>query len=185
MVSLRIAAIVVLVSSCLGCGSDGGRPAVRDDALGDEVAAALRAFNPRFEIRSAEEYTPTVRAVAAASDRTPFMLHLDLNRDGVVDFVVDGHDDRQSMLVGLLSEQDGYRVIVIRTGDLLEPQEIESWSDGVKQTGLHYSLWPNGETGFTLAFPQQSAADGTLLNDGVMIDYSFSDDVFTAATQVL
>jgi hypothetical protein len=154
--------------------------------LGEEEADALEAFNPQFKARTTEDYSSTIQADALNNDRQPFMLRLDANHDGTADVVLDGHDDQHNILLCLLSSPGGYDVLVIRESSLLVPDEVKSWNDGVKESGLNYYLWPNQEgAGFTLAFPQQSDSEGNLLNDGFMIDYTFSDGAFTEKSQVL
>lgn len=154
--------------------------------LDERMTAALEAFNPRFQIRTTEDYSPKIRKDAVNNERRPFMLRLDANRDGADDLILDGHDDRQNILLCLLSGTTGYEVLVVREGRLLVPGEVESWNDGVKETGLNYFLWSHrAGGGFTLAYPQQSDPAGKLLRDGFMIDYAFEDGAFTEKSQVL
>ena len=168
--------VAMIVVCCLGCV-----PA----SLGDEITDALEAFNPQFKARTPQDYSPTIQADAGKNDRQPCMLRIDVNRDGVADVILDGHDDRHNLLLGLLSSPDGFDVVVIRESNLVVPGDVESWNDGVKESGLNYYLWPHPSgTGFTLAYPQQSDSEGALLKDGFVIDYTFSDGAFTAKSQV-
>ena len=150
------------------------------------MAAALKKFNPQFVSWKSQDYSPTIQKNATKNKRRPHALELDVNAAGKIDLILDGHDDKKSILLCLVSKSEGYDVVVIRERDLLNPNELENWKDGDKEIGLNYYLWPHKKgTGFTVAYPQQSDSEGNLLQDGVMIDYVFKDGEFQENYQIL
>ncbi|MBI5578468.1 MAG: hypothetical protein HY895_04875 [Deltaproteobacteria bacterium] len=154
--------------------------------INKKMVAALKKYNPRFVAWKTGDYTPTIQKDSIEKKRYPYALILDVNGDKKNDLILDGHDDKNSLLICLISTPKGYGVIVLRQIDLLNPEKLENMNDGNKETGLNYYLWPNKEgTGFTLAYPQQTDTKGNLLNDGAMIDYLFKDGEFQESYQTL
>lgn len=153
--------------------------------INKEMEAALRQFNPRFVVWETSDYAATIQKGALRDNREPYALILDVNGDRTSDLVLDGHDDKNSLLICLLSTPKGYDVVVIRQIDLRHPKEIVNFNDGVKEMGLNYYLWPNKQgTGFTLAYPQQSDSEGKLLKDGAIYDYTFENGKFHENYQI-
>ncbi len=154
--------------------------------INKKMEAALKKFNPQFVVWEAKDYSATIQKDSVENNRHPYSIVLDANEDKKDDLVLDGHDNKNNLLICLLPTPKGYDVIVIRRIDLLNPKELEVFNDGVKEMGLNYYLWPNKKgTGFTLAYPQQSDSEGNLLNDGAMIDYIFKDGRFHESCQTL
>lgn len=149
---------------------------------------ALASFNPRFQPWVATDYAPEVRHGGhqeRLKNRAPFALVTDVNGDGNDDLIVDGHDQQQSLLLGVVSQGSGYGVSIIRAAEIVDPQSLESQFSGKKERGFAYYLWlPENRSPaspiFTLAWPQQSNASGELLNDGGTVDYYFKAGHFVA-----
>ena len=152
------------------------------------IKAAISRFNPRFLPWQAIDYAPEVRHGAhqeKLKNRAPFALVTDINGDGKDDLILDGHDDQQSLLFGVLSKGSKYEVLILRVAELVDPQSLECQFAGNKQRGFAYYLWLSENQNpsapiFTLAWPQQSNAAGELLNDGGTIDYYFKAGRFEA-----
>ena len=174
----------------LSCFSQSSTPAIERKGetytltIPEAMKKALSAFNPRFQHWLAEDYCPEVRHGGPQSDlkvRAPFALIIDVNQDGTNDLILDGRDDRKSMLVAVVSKRGGYDVLLVRERDLLNPREIQNQFEGKKEIGFDYYLWRSEKTlGFMLAWPQQSDASGALLNDGGMIEFQFSNGRFVS-----
>jgi hypothetical protein len=151
-----------------------------------QMKDALAKFNSNFVIWTSIDYSPTMQKYAIEERRVPYALNLDVNGDNKSELILDGHDDKYSLLICLLSNSKGYDVIVLRQNEMNDPKEIESMNDGVKEIGLNYYLWPNKtRTGFTLAYPQQSDINGNLLVDGDVTEYTFKDGEFHESYQTL
>ena len=152
------------------------------------VQKALAKFNPRFQPWKATDYAPEVRHGGhqeKLKNRAPFALVTDANGDGKADLILDGHDHRKSLLIGVVSKGSQYEVLILRESELVDPQTLECQFDGKKQRGFAYYLWlaakkSPGSPIFRLAWPQQSNAAGELLNDGGTVDYSFKEGRFEA-----
>ncbi len=155
--------------------------------INKEMTSALKRFNNKFVHWKTNDYSRKVHMNALERKAVPWALALNVNGDKRNDIVLDGHDDKQSMLICLISEPAGYRVEVIKETPLENPRTIKSWNDGKKEKGLNYFLWPNSQssTSFTKAYPQQTDTSGKLLNDGVMYDYIFENAKFQEKYQVL
>ena len=116
---------------------------------------------------------------------------MDVNKDGKLDVILDGHDNNQAMLICIISSNTKYNVLLIDEYPKLIPREIENYTDGEKEYGLNYYLWINQQNKendfaiFTKAIPQQSDKKGNLINDGVMIDYYFKNGKFIEEKQIL
>jgi hypothetical protein len=90
---------------------------------------AIDAWNPSFVPWRERDYEPMiVRGYAFSSREAPFAVLGDYNGDGRVDVAIDGHTKTQTLTIVLLSNRnDGYRVIVIRRGPLLDPKKEPLW----------------------------------------------------------
>ena len=102
------------------------------------------------------------------------------------DVILDGHDKEKALLIGVISEKDEYRVLIIEEKRLVSPRTIENMFEGKKEYGLSYFLWTL-ETSkeikekneiFMIGYPQQTTADGELLNDGSFAIYSYFNEKF-------
>ena len=154
--------------------------------LNDQMSLALKKFNPRFEAWKPADYAPAIQKSAIEDKRLPYALILDLNKDKKNDLILDGHDDKNNLLIGILSNPEGYSVIVIFETELVSPKELVHWDSGKKQFGLNYYLWPNAEgPGFTLGYPQEEDAKGELAGDAGMGEYIFKNGKFDLTVEAL
>lgn len=154
--------------------------------LTDEMVDTLNDYNVSFKVWESKDYSHTIQNSAKAKNRQPFYLSLDVNEDSKPDLILDGRDDKHNILVCLISGPKAYKVEVLRVSELVEPAKHEVWNDGAKEKGLNYYLWPSNDgSGFTLAYPQQSDANGDLLIDGEMVEYIFSQGVFSESYQII
>lgn len=154
--------------------------------INDEMSLVLKKFNPRFEAWKPTDYVSAVQKNAMENKRPPYALILDVNKDKKNDIVLDGHDDKNNLLICFLSNPKGYTVIVIKQDDLLNPKKLGHWREGKKEFGLNYYLSPNtAGTGFTLTYPQQADAKGELAGDGAIVEYVFNNGKFDESVETL
>jgi len=136
-----------------------------------------------------EDYTPQVVNDDHQKDnprKLPFALIVDANKDNIPDVILDGHDKKKALLIGVISEKDEYRVLLIDKRKLYNPRTIENMFEGKKEYGLVYYLWSledrkaakENNAVFVVAYPQQTTADGTLLTEGYIMEYRYSNGKF-------
>ena len=169
------------------------RPIIKKDQgiiiLPEKMKKAIQAFNPTFETWKLRDYSPTIRNDDHQKDnprKLPFALIVDANKDNIPDVILDGHDKKRALLIGVISEKDEYRVVVIEEKRLVSPSTIENMFEGKTEYGLCYYLWTlehkkqtREENGvFVVAYPQQTTDDGELLNDGYIFEYIYSNGGF-------
>ena len=168
-------------------------PVIKKDqgiiVLPQKMKKAIQGFNPDFEMWKLEDYTPTILNEDHQKDnpkKLPFALIVDANKDNMPDVILDGHDKEKALLIGVISEKDEYRVLIIEEKRLVSPRTIENMFEGKKEYGLSYFLWTL-ETSkeikekneiFMIGYPQQTTADGELLNDGSFAIYSYFNEKF-------
>ena len=190
-INIFLALVTFLVSSPLASAELSGPVVSREGEVYElKLPAALKKalsnFNPRFQPWEATDYAPEVRHGGHQEQlkkRAPFALVTDANGDGKDDLILDGHDQQQSLLLGIVSQGSSYDVLIIRASELVDPQTLHCQFAGKKQQGFAHYLWlaENKRPGspiFTLAWPQQSNASGELLNDGGTVDYYFKGGRF-------
>ena len=200
------AALVMLCLACL-CGSSAragtepslavkrGEPRLR---MPMGMRSAILRAHPDFQIWRFTSFSATIRgSYMEIDDRgrselisplsAPFCLIVDVNGDGQQDLIVDGHNEVQRLILAVVSAEDGYRVLVVETYPFKEPSQIESFNDGRREVGINSYLWGgSGEASiFQLGFPQQTSADGELLNDGGFVDYHLRKGVIEAVAHTL
>jgi hypothetical protein len=157
--------------------------------LPQEMKKAIEAFNPDFEMWKLEDYTPTILKEDHQKDnpqKLPFALIVDANEDNIPDVILDGHDKEKSLLIGVISDNGGYRVLTIEEKKLVSPRTIQNMFQGKKEYGLSYFLWTLEEKKetkktneiFMIGYPQQTTADGKLLNDGAFLVYRYLNEKF-------
>jgi hypothetical protein len=157
------------------------------------MQSALQRFNPGFKTWKTADYAISVRedfADEPPHSRAPFALILDANKDGKPDVILDGHDDRNSLLLCLLSHELDYIVEILDSTDLRVPGQTVDYKNGVKDTGLCYIFsstcrWtsaknfdPNNSFVFQIVIPQRTDSAGKLINDGGSISYYFEKGKF-------
>jgi hypothetical protein len=168
-------------------------PVIKKDqgiiVLSPKMKKAIEGFNPDFEMWKLEDYTPTIVKEDHQKNnlrKLPFALIVDANKDNVPDVILDGHDNKSALLIGVISKNDEYRVLVIEEKKLVSPRTIENMFAGKKEYGLSYFLWTlEGRKGpkernevFMIGYPQQTTADGELLNRGTFLIYTYFNEKF-------
>jgi hypothetical protein len=157
--------------------------------LPQKMKTAIEAFNPDFEMWKLEDYAPTILNEDHQKDspqKLPFALIVDANKDNVPDVILDGHDKEKALLIGVISNNDAYQVLTIEEKKLVSPRTIQNMFEGKKEYGLSYFLWTlekGKETKeknevFMIGYPQQTTADGKLLNDGAFLIYLYLNKKF-------
>ncbi len=196
--------LIVLLSAVAGsfsivtAGTD--EPTIRCEGnkhilvLPQQMRAALNTFNPQFRTWESGDYVDGA-CVGKRKDpnqsQAPFALIVDVNKDGTRDIILDGHDEKQCLLICVLSQPHGYFVILVSSSRLVNPQTIVNYRDGRKCNGLLYSfydrcIWTSEEHFdkrhtfvFQKIIPQQSGPDGKLLSpEGGSISYYFENGRF-------
>lgn len=169
-------------------------PVIKKDqgiiVLPPKMKKAIENFNPDFEMWKTEDYTPKVVNDDPQKDnprKLPFALIVDANKDNIPDVILDGHDKERFLLIGVISEKDEYRVLLIERKTLyFYPRKMENTFKGKNEYGLPYYLWTlegkkaaRGKNAvFLVVYPQQTKADGALINDGYIIEYRYSNGKF-------
>jgi len=181
----------VSLTACSFAGSNQS-PVIKKDqgiiVLPQKMKKAIKAFNPDFEMWKFEDYSPKIVNGDHQKDnprKLPFALIVDANKDNMPDVILDGHDKERALLIGVISENDEYRVLIIEEKKLVSPRTIENMFEGKKEYGLSYYLWTLKETKeknevFMIGYPQQTTADGELLNDGSFVTYRYFNGKFEA-----
>ena len=168
-------------------------PVIKKDqgiiVLPPKMKKAIEGSNPDFVMWKLEDYTPTILNEDHQKDnrrKLPFALIVDANEDNIPDVILDGHDNERALLIAVISKDDEYRALIIEEKKLVSPRTIENMFEGKKEYGLSYFLWTL-ETGketkeknevFMIGYPQQTTADGELLNDGSFAIYSYFNGKF-------
>ena len=162
--------------------------------LPQQMQIAVNKFNPRFKTWESEDYVDGACVGEKRDDsqkQAPFALIVDANKDGKRDIILDGHDEKECLLICVLSQQQGYAVVLVKSQKLVLPQKIVSYREGKKCNGLlyHFSdrcIWTSEEhfdKNHTFVFqriiPQQSDSRGNLLfPEGGSISYYFENGKF-------
>ena len=111
-INIFLALVTFLVSSPLASTELSGPVVSRQGEVYElKLPAALKKalsnFNPRFQPWEATDYAPEVRHGGhqeQLKNRAPFALVTDANGDGKDDLILDGHDQQQSLLLGIVSQ---------------------------------------------------------------------------------
>ena len=190
----KVIFLIFLISLTAFCLAESNQePVINKDqgiiVLPPKMKKAIEAFNPDFEMWKIEDYTPKVVNDDPQKDnpkKLPFALIVDANKDNIPDVILDGHDDKKALLIGVISKDDEYRVLIIEKKKLVNPRTIENMFEGKKEYGLSYFLWTletrkemqEKNEVFMIGYPQQTTADGELLNDGSFAIYSYFNNKF-------
>jgi hypothetical protein len=192
---IRKVIFLIFFVSLIACSFAGSNqdPVIKKDqgtiVLPKKMKKAIQGFNPDFEMWKFEDYTPQVVNDDHQKDNPkerPFALIVDANKDNIPDVILDGHDKKKALLIGVISENDEYRVLLIDKRYLYDPKTSENVFEGKKEYGLVYYLWTLEHTKaatennavFMVAYPQQTTADGTLLTEGYIMEYRYSNGEF-------
>ena len=168
-------------------------PVIKKDqgiiVLPPKMKKAIENFNPDFEMWKIEDYTPKVVNDDHQKDnprKLPFALIVDANKDNIHDVILDGHDKKKALLIGVISENDEYRILLIDKRTLYNPRTIQNMFEGKKESGLVYYLWTlehrkeakEKNEVFMVAYPQQTTVDGELVTEGYILEYRYSNGKF-------
>ena len=168
-------------------------PVIKKDqgiiVLPPKIKKAIEAYTPDFEMWKLEDYTPTILNEDHQKNnrrKLPFALIVDANKDNIPDVILDGHDKEKCLLIGVISNNGGYRVLTIEEKKLISPRTMQNMFQGKKEYGLSYFLWTLEEKEetkktneiFMVGYPQQTTADGKLLNDGAFLIYRYLNKKF-------
>ena len=157
--------------------------------LSDAMNAALKAKYLDFVAWKTTDYTPSLVEGLLQDDPhlAPFAFIMDINQDAKKDAVIDGVMGDKTALLAIISTPDGYQVMPLPAPQTqTDPKKITSMNDGVLEVGLSYLLWPNSNPNrkdnlvLTVAFPQETDAEGEVLAGGNVTDYHFIDGRFVA-----
>jgi hypothetical protein len=158
--------------------------------LPEKMKEAVNKFNPNFKVWRVEDYAPAIANNIQYKDQlliAPFALIVDANKDGVLDVILDGHDNQKAIMICVVSSKGSYRVVSIveRESELVEPKTIKHVFDGKEELGLGYYLAEgHGKIVFQVINPQQSDAKGELLSDGGIFEYSYKNGKFVESVQI-
>jgi len=154
--------------------------------LPENIRKAIQAFDADFRPWELKDYSPRIRNSYKESDpkESPFALIVDINNDGALDVIIDGHDKKRDLLISAVSDHTRYKVHIIKEGALSDPKTIENWNEKKKETGLNYYLWLNKDKTdvnksviFQVGYPQVEFEDGTA-TDGALIEYLYEHGEF-------
>jgi hypothetical protein len=185
--------IFVSLAACSFAESN-QNPVIKKDqgiiVLPPKMKKAIEAFNPDFKMWKTEDYTPKVVNDDPQKDnpkKLPFALIVDANKDNIPDVILDGHDKGNYLLIGVISQKNEYRVLLIDKKTLyFHPRTMENTFEGKNEYGLPYYLWTIKDTKkarennavFLVAYPQQTTADGTVIGEGGLIKFRYSNGKF-------
>jgi hypothetical protein len=130
---------IILLVSLTACSfaESNQHPVINKDP--QKMKKAIEAFNPDFEMWKIEDYTPKVVNDDPQKDnprKLPFALIVDANKDNMPDVILDGHDKEKFLLIGVISEKDDYRVLLIQEKTLyFYPKKMENTFEGKNEYG--------------------------------------------------
>ncbi len=138
--AVRILLVIMVVAFCspgtILNGAADQEPSIRlagDQrvvVLTKEQNEAVRAYNPAFQIRRETDYLPSVvSGYLFSNHQLPFAVIGDFNGDGVRDVVLQGYDKNNELVIAVLSNRGGSRVMEVVRSKLVDPQ-TESYSVG-------------------------------------------------------
>lgn len=154
--------------------------------LPKNIRKAIQTFDADFRPWELKDYSPRIRNSYKESDpkESPFALIVDINNDGTLDVIIDGHDKKRDLLISAVSDHARYKIHIIKEDTLSDPKTIENWNEKKKEKGLNYFLWLNKDkTGvnksiiFQVAYPQVEFEDGTA-TDGAIVEYLYEHGEF-------
>jgi hypothetical protein len=184
---------IVGLTACFFAESN-QEPVIKKDqgiiVLPPKMKKAIKAFNPDFVLWKTEDYTRKVVNDDPQKDnpkKLPFALIVDANKDNIPDVILDGHDKEKFLLIGVISEKDDYRVLLIQERTLhFYPRKMENTFEGKNEYGLPYYLFTLEGTRaakednavFMVIYPQQTRADHTVIGEGGLSEFRYSNGKF-------
>ncbi len=139
------------------------------------MSAAIRGYDPDFEVWTQDDYAPgIVRAYNFSLRSTPAAIIGDFNGDGVLDAYLTGHDKTNVINIAVLSSSSAtYTVAEMGRGRLDEIPDYV-YAKGTKKFLAAYAFQPKGsrydcggDAGVSIL---------TLKNDGVAIETIYRDE---------
>jgi hypothetical protein len=128
-------------------------PVIKKDqgiiGLPPKIKKAVENFNPDFKMWKIEDYTPKVvndNHQKNNPKQLPFALCVDANKNNIPDAILDGHDKKQALFIGVISEKDEYDILLIDKRYLYDPKTSENLFEGKREYGLIYYLWTLEDT---------------------------------------
>ena len=184
----------VSLATCSFAGSNESPVIMKDQGIiivPSKMKKAIQGFNPDFEMWKFEDYSPKIVNDDHQKDnprQLPFALIVDANKANIPDVILDGHDKKKALLIGVISENDEYRVLIIEEAKLTSPRTIQNMFEGKKEYGLSYYLWTLKEKKetkkknevFMIGYPQQTTVDHKLLTNGSFVVYRYFNGKFEA-----
>lgn len=153
-------------------------------SIGHLIARTVPAFRPY----SGADYLPSIQRQfqGAASVAGPFAVISDFNHDSRLDLAVEGHNGEHRLLLVVLSGGKEYRVRVLETIPLVQPDTTTVVEDGKIVRGFNryltldaYAGSNDGTYAFSVFYIQIETTSGGLSDPG-MTRYYFRNDVFVA-----
>lgn len=153
--------------------------------LPNKIKKAIKNYNQQFTLWETKDYAPSIRKLILKENNdkiAPFGIIIDINNDGILDVILDGHDKKNVLLIAVISQLNDYNVINIRNYGIVDPSTIINYNEGREENGLHYFFTVANERNddfiFSSMFPQRTNAKGELLNDGGWIEFYFRNGRF-------
>lgn len=85
----------------------------------------LAQVYPGFQVWQEGDYLPAIQAQYPYSwQSAPFAVVGDFNGDGRWDLALDGHSQKYSLLIALVSYAGSYQVLVLDKGPLIDPRKL-------------------------------------------------------------
>lgn len=163
--------------------------------LPDKIESVIKIFDSAFKHWNSDDYTENIVNYYKnniKSNESPFAIICDINKDTKPDVILDGHNNKISLLISILSVKDSYKIIVIDEHPKTDPKKMANYFNGDKEYGLNYFFWinegieENTQTSIPIlskAIPQQSDKLGKLLYDGQIINYYYENDQIRTESQ--
>src|ERR1043166_553986 len=116
-------------------------PAGHNLVLTAPMLHALERWNPTFRPWADRDYQPLlVRVYEFSKSAAPFAMLGDYNGDGRVDVAIHGRTRTRTVLLVILSNGAGYRVVVVKETPLIDPSK-EWYGVGNKQVNYGLALF--------------------------------------------
>lgn len=101
----------------------------------EKYDGSFSAWQQKDYVKSCDGRTDYYRC---SEKQLPFAITADFNSDGKTDLVINGHNQHNNLLLGIVSSDSGYVVTEIRRTELILPRD--SWIDNRENRGLYHCL---------------------------------------------
>ena len=145
-----------------------------------KITTAIKKFNQKFTTWKTSDYTATVQKSALEKKEVPYEITLDINKDGKLDYFVNGHDGKNLLFIAVISNKKTYVVTLIESKKWEKDEKKEhSLGFGQTEVGLHYHLDKNEKTNsFKKTYPKELDELGETEEDGSIIDFDGTYEEF-------